>query len=84
MGEVNDELKRQFLHFYPEVSVLIDRLNKIENRQDRFFYRELALKFIILNTSQNDMEVLGVLARMLHTSNKELDELYKKRSYENP
>lgn len=80
MGEVNDEIKRQFLHLHPEIGILIERLNNYRG-QDKFFYRELALRIILANTSKDDMEILGVLARMQHTCNTELDALYKDKKH---
>ena len=80
MGEANDEVKRQFLHLHPEVGMLIERLNNYKG-QDKFFYRELALRFIIHSTSKDDMEILGVLGRMMHTANTSLDESYKNKKH---
>lgn len=80
LGEVNDEIKKQFMHLHPEVGILIERLNNYKGK-DKFFYREFALNLIIANTSKDDMEILGVLARMMHTANTSLDAAYKDRKH---
>ena len=74
---MNDTEKKQLLEKFPELLTLVQKLKSL-GAFDIDYYRDKIFMTIMVNTSRNDRDTLGTLTRLIHLSNKELDDKQRK------
>lgn len=78
MQELNETMKSQIAMMFPEITGIINKLEKMPP-EDRMFYLEIIFYTLVFNTRKTDAEILGILDRIKYKTNKDIDEVQKKR-----